>query len=316
MLEPEPPEDPQTGEAGEDAAQSSSSGATAPIAALSKLALKDAIHELEATVRRTAAASSAAAHQLRQSAEKKLGLEVGINDPAQKDLFSIHVVAVEDLLFRVRSQAEATLAAAEQFGRSDLGSTAAWLRPLGFSDAMEDGSAEALECELLDAGRATVVARTRLESRLREEVLEVLDQRLEVHMQVREDLRESQKWTADAVRLRRDVAHLKRGSLSKSLRSLSGRSSSCSQEEANARLLETLQKVGELDGRVLAALLEMQTDSVDAVRTPWAALLQISAEYFMAQQAAWGPLSVAFQECAGAGPEDEQELRIHHRQTI
>lgn len=310
MLEPEPPEGAGTSEAGGDAAQTS--GATAPIGTLSKLALKDAIHELEATVRRTAAVSSAAAQQLWQSAEKRLGLEVAINDPALRELFGLHVIAVEDLCVRVRSHAEATLAAAEEFGRTDLGSTAAWLQPLELSDAKEPGSDEALEFELLDASRAATVARTRLESRLREEVLDVLDRRLEVHAQVREDLRESQRCSAAVEMLRRDVAHLKKGSAASGLRALSGRSSSVCQEEANARLLEALHKVGEVDSRVLSALLEMQAGSVDAVRRPWAALLQISAEYFMAQQALWGPLGAAFQDCAGSDPEDEQEQR--HRQ--
>eukprot|EP00439_Symbiodinium_sp_Y106_P068806 s525_g11.t1 len=93
-----------------DAAQAGDrNGAAAPIVKLSRLALKDALLELEIVARKTRDASSAAVLQLFQSAEKRLGVEVDIPDPAQRNLFQIHVLAVEELLSQVRSQAMATL---------------------------------------------------------------------------------------------------------------------------------------------------------------------------------------------------------------
>lgn len=287
-LEAEPPDIPQTEQG----------GVTAPISVLSKLAMKDAIRELEATVRKTRDISSTAAKHFWLSAEKRLGLEVDISDPALRELFGLHVLAVEDLCGRVRIQAEAALAAAEEFAQVDLGATASLLGPL----ARADSSSKALGSELLDAGRASLEVRGRLERRIQEEVFSVLDQRTRVHAEIREDLRERQHWNTIVERLRRDVAYSKKGSSGSGIRLLSGRTSASEDEEASARLLEAMQKVGDFDGKVLASLLNLSSQSVDAVRMPWASLLQIQSEYFTAQQAMWAPLGVAFEEAAADSP--------------
>lgn len=302
-----------------DGTSRSIAGASAPLGVITKLALKDAVLELEATVRRTRDVSSIAVMQLWQSAERKLGFEVGIDDPALRDLFGVHVLAVEELISRVRAQAESALAAADVFGEVQLFPTAAVLRPLchvpmpdvscnGGSGASVGGPRsvapiQALEAELLDADQAVIVARERLESRVRSEVLDVLDLRLATHEAIREDVRERHKAYATAERLRRDVAWLKKGSSGSSgLRALSGRSASGTLDEAENRLREAMQTVNDLDVQMLSRLLELETGSVDAVRQPWASLLQIQAEYFLAQQAAWSHLGGAFQEFAGSPP--------------
>merc|ERR1719412_1249158 len=97
-----------------------SNGAAAPIAELSRLALKDAVLELGAGARKTWDVSSAAVLQLWQVAEKRLGVEVDIEDPAIEGLFALHVLAVEDLCSRVRAQADATLAAIEVWNQPQL----------------------------------------------------------------------------------------------------------------------------------------------------------------------------------------------------
>jgi len=291
----EPPAD-QAANAAATAVSLQSSGA-GDLGALSKKAGHEMFAEFSASALQTRAASSAAWNWLRQGAERRLGIEVSIEDPALRELFGLHVVAVEDLCGRVRAQAEAVLAAAEEFGHTDFGGTAAWLRPLAGGDDAADGDAQALENELLDAGRASAIARTRLEGRMRDEVFTALEQRLETHARVREDVRERKTWNTLVDRRREDVAYMRKSLTGSGLNPISGRSTSIGSAEVDAKLMEALEKVGELDSRILAGLLEMQADSVDTVRRPWAALLQIQSEYFMAQQAMWAPLGSAFREC-------------------
>ncbi|CAJ1347524.1 unnamed protein product, partial [Effrenium voratum] len=114
------------------------SGAAAPITKLSRLALKDALLELEIAARKTRDASSSAVLQLFQSAEKRFGLEVEIPDPALRNLFQLHVLAVEELLAQVRSQALATLEAIELWSLPPLGRAAPALRVLSDCELGDD----------------------------------------------------------------------------------------------------------------------------------------------------------------------------------
>uniref|UniRef100_A0A7S0AD48 Uncharacterized protein n=1 Tax=Pyrodinium bahamense TaxID=73915 RepID=A0A7S0AD48_9DINO len=271
--------------------------AAAPISALSRLAFKDALLQLEATVRKTRDVSSAAMLQLWQVAEKHLGVEVEIEDPALRGLFGVHVLAVEELCNRVRTQAEATSAAVDLWSQPQVGITAAGMRLLG---DLELGDGRALDADLVDADVAAAEARARLCARLQAEVLEALDARLRQHVEVREVVRQRQRWGAYADAARRDVAWLRKEShhpsgLAPSLRS------SGPLEQAEVRLREASEQVSLLDGRLLGRLTELQEDSVAAVQRPWAALMQIQSEFFMAQQAIWAPLAATFQEFA-VGP--------------
>mmetsp|Transcript_81349 Transcript_81349/g.242446 ORF Transcript_81349/g.242446 Transcript_81349/m.242446 type:complete len:303 (-) Transcript_81349:115-1023(-) len=276
-------------------------GAAAPIAVLSKLAFKDALLELEATVRKTRDASSAAVLQLWQVAEKRLGVEVDIEDPALRGLFGLHVVAVEELCSRVRAQAEVTFAAVEMWSQPQLVLAAAGMRLLSDSEA-GDGSAlgQAVTTDLADADTGTAKAMGRLSSRIQSEVFDEIDARLQRHAEIREDVRERQRWGGFAVAARRDVAWLRKESPGSSgLLALSLRSAG-PLEEAEVRLREASSKVADLDSRLLTSLTELREESVSSVRRPWAALVQIQSEFFMAQQAIWTSLLDAFGEFAPA----------------
>ena len=79
-------------------------GASAPITTLSRLAFKDALLELQVTARKTREASFEVLQRLFQSAERRLGVEVEIEDPAIRSLFQVHVLAVEELLQQARKR--------------------------------------------------------------------------------------------------------------------------------------------------------------------------------------------------------------------
>lgn len=272
----------------------SSSGPAAPIVDLAKLAFKDAVLELETKVRSASNVSSGAALQVWQSAEKRLGLEVTIEDPAMRALFDLHVVAVEELCQRVRSHAKATSAAVEAWSSPPLWGLAAELRLLS---PQGDESAKALGSELGDADQATAAARQRLMARIQTEVNTVIDVRIYRHNDVRAAVRERHLRGGVAAAARRDVARLRKASSGESgLLSLGGQSSVSPLEQAEERLQGATLAIAKLDEQVLTSLFELGSASVDAVRRPWAALLQIQAEFYTAQQSIWTPLSQSFDE--------------------
>jgi len=296
-LEAEPPDG--NGDAAANAAASPTEGAAAPISVLSKLAFKDALLELEATVRKTRDVSSAAVFQLWQVAEKRLGVEVDIEDPALRGLFGLHVLAVEELCSRVRDQAEVTFAAVEMWSQPNLLLTAAGMRLLSDSEGGDDSVlGQAISADLADADAATSKIRARLSARIQSEVFDAIEVRLAQHAEIREDVRDRQRWGNFAIAARRDVAWLRKGSPGSSgLLNLSLRSSG-PLEEAEVRLREASERVADLDSRLLTHLTELRDDSVAAVRRPWASLVQIQSEFFMAQQALWVPLVDTFEEFA------------------
>ncbi|CAE8644796.1 unnamed protein product, partial [Polarella glacialis] len=82
----------------------------------------ETLTDLAATARVTGAVSSSAIQRLRQGTEKRLGLEVNIEDPALRDLFG-HLLQVEALLGQLRQQALALLDAANTLAE---GPTSTW----------------------------------------------------------------------------------------------------------------------------------------------------------------------------------------------
>jgi len=273
-----------------------SSGAAAPIAELSRLALKDAVLELGAAARKNWDVSSAAVLQLWQVAEKRLGVEVDIEDPAIQGLFALHVLAVEELCNRVRAQADATVAAIEAWSQPPLSASSAGLKVVAIASGAADRGGT-IGAELQEADEAMAASKVRLHSRLLSEVCSALDQRLERHEAVRGDVRNRKRWSLVAAAGRRDVAWLrKEGNSSRSgLCTLSLRQSG-PLEEAESRLKEASAKVAELDTAILMRLMELQESSVDDVRRPWAALIQLQADFYLAQQATWATLEEAFVE--------------------
>ncbi|CAE8647217.1 unnamed protein product, partial [Polarella glacialis] len=187
-------------------------GAAAPISKLSKLALKDAILELEVAARRTRDATSSAALQLWQTAERGLGREVEIDDPAIRSLFSLHILAVEDLLSQVRTQVAATLEAVMLWGRPQAFQVSAGLKLLSDSDCGDNSAlGQTIAGDLADADKATSEAQGRLLERLRLEVVVPTDLRLHAHEQLRELLRQRQRTRSFGLSARQDVASLRKG---------------------------------------------------------------------------------------------------------
>ncbi|CAE8597693.1 unnamed protein product [Polarella glacialis] len=84
--------------------------------------MQETLTDLAATARVTGAVSSSAIQRLRQGTEKRLGLEVSIEDPALRDLFG-HLLQVEALLGQLRQQALALLDAANTLAE---GPTSTW----------------------------------------------------------------------------------------------------------------------------------------------------------------------------------------------
>lgn len=276
-----------------------SNGAAAPIAELSRLAFKDAVLELGVGARKTWDVSSAAVLQLLQVAEKRLGVEVDIEDPAVESLFALHVLAVEELCGRVRAQVDATLAAIEVWSQPQLNISSAGLKFVATaSGAAERGGT--IGAQLQEADEALAASKVGLHSRLMSEVCSVLDQRLQRHEAVRENVRNRKRWSVTASAARRDVARLRKdgGSSQSGLRTL-GLQQTGPLEQAESRLKEASEKVAELDTAILMSLMELKETSVDDVRRSWAALIQLQADFHLSQQATWATVEEAFVEFAG-----------------
>lgn len=306
----------------EGARQTSSNpvnGAAAPIAELSRLALKDAVLEFGAGAQKSWDVSSAAVLQLLQVTEKRLGVEVHIEDPAIESLFALHVLAVEELCGRVRTQMDATLAAVKVWSQPQLSASSAGLNLVATASGAVD-RAGTIGALLQEADDAMAASKVGFQSRLLSQVCSVLDQRLERHEAVRDNVRNRKRWSVAAAAARRDVVRLRKEGIPNhsGLRSLNLRQTA-SLEEAESRLQEASEKVAELDTAILMLLMELKESSVDDVRRPWAALVQLQAEFYLAQQATWVTVEEAFVEFAGGSlaggssslpPAQSEEARV------
>ncbi|CAJ1367891.1 unnamed protein product, partial [Effrenium voratum] len=295
--------------------------------ATSRAKLQETLAELAATS--LTGAASAALRRLRQDAERKLGLEVKIEDPALRELFG-HLLQVEQLLFQLRQQAvalqEATNAFAEGAGR--LLRRAGGNSPAG-SPTQEGPGSGALATKLrelselsgtpredrlgpeLDKAVASVTwqtlsrspnageggsARYRLERELNE-VLQLVDGQLEQHEKLRQQIRERDCWKGAAEQCQQELAAARRGPLGVQLASF-GASFFAGPTTAMARLdalQEQLQeaqaKMAALDTDVLAQLLEVKAEARSLVAKPWAALARIRCEFFASMAASWAPVA-------------------------
>merc|ERR1712008_86891 len=278
-----------------------------------------AVLELGVGAQKSWDVSSAAVLQLLQVTEKRLGVEVHIEDPAIESLFALHVLAVEELCGRVRTQMDATLAAVKGWSQPQLSASSAGLNLV----ATASGAAEragAIGAQLQEADDAMAASKVGFQSRLLSQVCKVLDQRLERHEAVRDNVRNRKRWSVAAAAARRDVVRLRKEGIPNhsGLRSLSLRQTA-SLEEAESRLKEASEKVAELDTAILMLLMELKESSVDDVRRPWAALVQLQAEFYLAQQATWVTVEEAFVEFAGGSlaggssslqPAQSEEARV------
>ncbi|CAJ1367889.1 unnamed protein product, partial [Effrenium voratum] len=289
--------------------------------ATSRAKLQETLAELAATS--LTGAASAALRRLRQDAERKLGLEVKIEDPALRELFG-HLLQVEQLLFQLRQQAvalqEATNAFAEGAGR--LLRRAGGNSPAG-SPTQEGPGSGALATKLrelselsgtpredrlgpeLDKAVASVTwqtlsrspnageggsARYRLERELNE-VLQLVDGQLEQHEKLRQQIRERDCWKGAAEQCQQELAAARRGA-SFGASFFAGPTTAMARLDAlQEQLQEAQAKMAALDTDVLAQLLEVKAEARSLVAKPWAALARIRCEFFASMAASWAPVA-------------------------
>eukprot|EP00747_Dinoflagellata_sp_TGD_P206892 gnl/TRDRNA2_/TRDRNA2_80525_c0_seq1.p1 gnl/TRDRNA2_/TRDRNA2_80525_c0~~gnl/TRDRNA2_/TRDRNA2_80525_c0_seq1.p1 ORF type:complete len:605 (+),score=122.32 gnl/TRDRNA2_/TRDRNA2_80525_c0_seq1:77-1891(+) len=230
----------------------------APIGALSRAAFQDTLAELSAHARQAQTDSTSALRTLRIGAERRLGIEVKIEDPALRELFG-HLLQVEELLLQVRQNGEALANGAEVLAdgppRPLPANPAAALvsgdgvrggtpQPTGLMGAasLSDALAAvarsgASEAEVSDAA-STVdqaawitlslspnasekgSARYSMVRRLIEEVFEPIESQLAEHERIRGLLREQQNWRRMLERCQWEVVALKKsGSVSAAIAS-------------------------------------------------------------------------------------------------
>lgn len=328
-----------------------STNATAPISALSRIALQETVAEIAASARQTRAASSVAWHWLRLGAERRLGIEVNIDDPALRELFG-HLLQVEGLLGQVRAQgkalvqgasvlaegsegsgasitgvtavgagastsaaiaggAQATTILAESLSMlathtesrsSHGGSTASSSDPVG--NACRDAPAMvrnavwhtvSLSPNASDSGSA----RYRMERRLREEVLDPVDNQLAEHDRLRDRLRERQGWRQKLEQCQREVAKLKKSKRSSSAADIGSglrplvTGAPTRLGAADEQLRTAQAKVAALDEEVLGRLLDIRNEATGMVSRLWVALARIRAEFFASLAGHWAPIATA-----------------------
>jgi len=270
------------------------------------LGFRDAITEIVAATQLSRTMSKVAVQQLWDAVESSLGYEVALEDPALRELFAVHVLAVEELCQRIRAQALSLCAAVDAFARSPFGELIDGLRTLRVvtsaprpAGASASSLPEALESEMGRASRANVDSVDRLRERTHREVIDVIELRFRTHAALREEVRERERWHAVAQRTRQGLTSLKRPPGERSDRGRGVKPT----DEAEYRHREAMDRVSAIDEQMLATLLELQASSVDAVKGPWAALLRLQADFFVAQQATWIPLADVFEECAEVPPE-------------
>mmetsp|Transcript_43283 Transcript_43283/g.99768 ORF Transcript_43283/g.99768 Transcript_43283/m.99768 type:complete len:333 (-) Transcript_43283:31-1029(-) len=274
-------------------------GPSAPIGKLSRMALMDAVCEVEAKARATWTKSTVAVHKMRQSIDQSLGMEVAIKDPALKKLFQENVLGAEELLKKLSAQAYAFLAAIDALCNNSLSSTSGTLRPL--AETMPKGQESQQELlmgiwqELEDVGAHVTTHRTHFISQVHERVIAVIAQRMSAHAKVREDLRERDRWTSVLERSRKDLAKLHKAA-NKGGSGLRSMLNVTQTEESEELLRDAMHHVARLDEDLLTSLCLLGENMLESIRTPWAALLQLEAEFYASQQGAWMSLEQVFKE--------------------
>lgn len=194
------------------------------------------------------------------------------------------------MLRRVRSQAQSILKVGQAIVPPWCRSEIERIAGCCIGSRRRDTWSEILQEDLEDASQAVVEATERLRKRLNSDVFAVVEDRFRIHSVLREDLREGLRWRAVADRKRRDLVSNSRAI------SLSGLNSA-GMNDGDALLREATAHVVAIEEKVLSRLLKLKAESVEAVQTPWRALLQIQAEFFMSQAAVWSPVTGSFVEC-------------------
>lgn len=263
---------------------------------MSKMALKDAVLELGSAVRTAHDKSSAVLMQAWHSAERHMGKEVQIEDPAMRGLFEIHVLQVEVMIGRVRRQAAAVASSASCWCQPRLLPMSHGLRSLAEGGAGAEKMSGWICDDIAEAGQHVSTALARLQNRIQEEVVTMLDGRVARHDDIREWLRERQRLNAVASGARRDWSRLRQERCGESgLPALNGEAGSPS-EQAEARVGDVHRRVAELDTGVLEAFADLESAGAVVLHQAWAALVVIQSDFYISQQTAWRSVVEACKE--------------------
>lgn len=308
------------------------------IVGLSRVALQEALWEISAASRQTRCAVSSRWRSLVLDAEAQLGIEVNIEDPAQRELFG-YLIQVEALLGHLRSEASELLRGAQIFseGLPATGSAAA-AAIAGSPRTLGTGGAEMLQ--LAEAFSTAVgskppelqgvtwhvmscspnagdggSARYRAEHRLKEEVLGPIHERLAGYADLRSRIRDRQRRQRDVDECLLEVAaRQSQGVLGGALAGL--RPLMVTHAGAVDRLRWLQAQVAELDEEVLGRLLEVREAGCEVARLS-AALAHIRAEFFATCAAHWGPMATALAREPKPHPGPEaQELEARTAQEL
>lgn len=317
---------------------------SAPIGSLLRAALQETFEEIAASARHTGAASSVAWLRLRHGAEKRLGLEVNIEDPAMRELFGT-LLQVEDMLIHIRQQAVSLLAAADVFtckvpagasGRASANShDGLLLNGKGYVDEekstcppspspspslsvrrnMSDVSDAFWRALSLSSGPGAG-AREWLERRLKEEVMDCIDRQMHEFELLRKQMRERETWHDAAEHAQREVTNMRKARRPSAgtvipPTGLMALSSAVTPMSAEERLQAAQAKVTAIDTFVLSTLLELQASARKVVATPAAALARVRAEFFGALSSHWAPVAADLQaeaDSAGASRQTSDGL--------
>jgi len=293
-----------------------SKGSGNSLSALSRIALKETMTELSISAQQTRAVSSATLQRLRLEAEKRLGIDVQLEDPAMDELFG-YLLQVENSLEELRCHTNSLLEGTRVLcdglhssysssfqnliGKVAAGTSNTKESSTNHRSALAESFAvlaaksriyERVPEMVSDSIRNTLSlspnaggvgsARYQMMRRLQEEVLDAIESQFAEHDRLRELIRERQVCGKKVEQCQRQVATLRKHENGGSgLRPLATiwTSPGCA-TGAEERLRHTQSKIASLDGDVFAKLLEIKAHAHGLVARPWAAFAQIRADYF------------------------------------
>lgn len=269
-------------------------GASAPFGKLSMLAVQEALQEIGAQARQSTANSQAAFQRIWHAAEKQFGIEVEMEDPALRELFR-GCICVETILGQIRQQANTLANASEQLLRAPS-------VPLRQGLMSLCGDESAIPQSFVKLGAEQEESHNHLMERLRLEVFDRIEKQIAKHEAVRDEARERQRWHLTLDSHRSELVALKQRPVGSGLRNVDGNDKAKRIEELQEKMNASMARVAALDQSVLETLLELQRSACEAVRWPWAALLQIQAEFYATQAKQWSPLADSIGETLASLP--------------
>jgi len=185
-------------------------------------------------------------------------------------------------------------------------------------------------------------ARCRMERRINEEVLDVIQAQLDEFERLRQQFRKRVSWREQAERARAEVAALQKSRrylVASARRLLPGSQQtqdgdvrvggfgSCGAastlESAQERMQEAQAKAAALDTDLLSSLLQIRKDSRSIAARPWAVLARIQVDFFATLAGTWAPIATEALHGVGTDsnaddryqPVQDAEIEVSHSAT-